>query len=80
MKIKPSSREAAVRTGGSGLQFGQGPDLVLSEDLRSGRSNLGVSYTPPPGYQKDTAKIKNFLAGMENFPIDETEMFYAFGK
>ena len=80
MPIKPSSFEKAAKAGVMGLQFGEGPDLIFNEDLKSGQSNLGKSFALPAGYQRDTVRAKNVLAGMGNFSVDELEMFYAFGK
>ena len=78
--LKDPNTINAIEVGGSGPRFGSGPDLsVLSEQFgsaKSGFTNFGVTYRPPPGYPAGGAKTNQLLAGSFMFTASEIEVYH----
>ena len=62
-----------------GPTFGGGHDIrIASNDILNTNSfsELGHTYSPPPGYSPGSSSTRSFLAGSHTFRPDETEVFY----
>ena len=60
-----------------GPSFGDG-DLLICDQANTtkfSRTNLGVSYQPPPGYTPGSKAIKSLLAGSHYFFVNNYEVF-----
>ncbi|KAJ5079849.1 ankyrin repeat ph and sec7 domain containing protein secg-related [Anaeramoeba ignava] len=61
--------------GGPG--FGAGIDLLLDEQLKSGKSNFGHTYNLPKGIEYGTTEAKSYLSGsFDKWIVDEVETFF----
>ena len=62
-----------------GPTFGGGHDIYIANNAASNtnsNSNLGYTYSPPPGYSYGSSFTRSFLAGSYKFRPDEIEVFY----
>jgi len=62
-----------------GPTFGNGYDIHIVDNAASNTnsySNLGNTYSPPPGNSYGSSFTQSFLAGSYNFRPDEVEVFY----
>ena len=62
-----------------GPTFGGGHDIYIANNAASrtsSYSNLGHTYSPPPGYSYGSSFTQSFLAGSYNFRPDQVEVFY----
>ena len=63
----------------SGPRFGGGHDIYIANNAASNTisfSELGYTYSPPPGNSYGSYFTRSFLAGSYNFRPDEVEVFY----
>ena len=62
-----------------GPTFGNGYDIHIASNAASNTnsySNLGNTYSPPPGNSYQSSFTQSFLAGSYTFRPDEVEVFY----
>ena len=62
-----------------GPTFGNGHDIYIVNNAASSTSsytNIGHTYSPPPGNSYGSSFTRSFLAGTYNFRPDEIEVFY----
>ena len=62
-----------------GPSFGGGIDINIADNATSNSnsySNLGYTYSPPPGNRYGSSFSQSFLAGSYHFRPDEVEVFY----
>ena len=62
-----------------GPTFGGGHDIRIYTNAASNNnsySQLGYTYSPPPGYSYRSSFTDSFLAGSYHFRPDEVEVFY----
>jgi len=72
-----SGKNGAYNCAGYGPTFGAGHDWYLCSNpntVNSNYSNLGTSFTCPPGFN-DVAKKQRLMAGTYNFMVTEIEVF-----
>ena len=64
----------------SGPAFGGGHDIYIADNAASNTnshaSDLGHTYSPPPGNRHGSSFTRSFLAGSYKFRPDEVEVFY----
>ena len=84
MKLSETGKYSSGRTSiygcsKKGPTFGAGHDLSIASYASShtkSSSNLGYTYSPPSGHSYGSSFTKSFLAGNDNFQLDEVEVFY----
>jgi len=62
-----------------GPTFGGGHDVKIANEATSNKNsytNLGHTYSPPPGNSFGSPFTQSFLAGSYYFQPDEVEVFY----
>ena len=81
LKLNGNNQYALRHHGSPGIHgptFGRGHDLVIYGQPRrvggTGGSELGVTYTCPPGQYKSAA-CKNYLGGAKFFTVADYEVF-----
>jgi len=77
MKIDPNEHDEAIYCDSSyGPTFGGGCDIDIADNANTTNSCsfLGVSYKHPQ-YEEETSEVESFLAGSQEFQLDEIEVY-----
>jgi hypothetical protein len=82
MKIDPNEHDEAIYCDSSyGPTFGGGCDIDIVDNANTTNScsYLGVSYKHPQ-YEEETSEVESFLAGSQEFQLDEIEVYQREGN
>jgi hypothetical protein len=77
MKIDPNEHDEAIYCDSSyDPTFGGGCDIHIGNNANTTNSCsfLGVSYKHPQ-YEEETSEVESFLAGSQEFQLDEIEVY-----
>jgi len=79
LKLDQTGSSSIYSCSSSGPTFGGGHDIHIANNAASNTNsftNLGSTYSAPPGYSYGSPFTESFLAGSYTFRPDEVEVFY----